>query len=55
VGVKANAKNAQLVKLLVATKKAIVDISSMAQKKNEKLYVASVDLNNNVSGLVELN
>ena len=54
VGVKANTKNAQLIKLLVATKTAIVDLSSMAQKKNEKLYVASVDLNNNVSGLVEL-
>jgi len=54
VGVKANTKNAQLIKLLVATKTAIVDLSSMAQKKNEKLYVASIDLNNNVSGLVEL-
>jgi hypothetical protein len=55
VGTKATAKNAQLVKLLVANKSAIVDISTMTQKKNEKFYVASVDLNNNVSSLVELN
>jgi hypothetical protein len=55
VGTKATAKNAQLVKLFVANKSAIVDISTMTQKKNEKFYVASVDLNNNVSSLVELN
>jgi ribosomal protein S8E len=55
LGVKANTKNAQLVKLIVATKTAIIDISNMAQKKNEKFYVASIDLNNNVSTLVELN
>jgi hypothetical protein len=55
VGVKANAKNAQLVKLIIANKTSAIDITSILHKKNEKLYVGSVDLNNNVSGLVELN
>ena len=54
-GVKANAKNAQLVKIIVTTKTAIVDISSIAHKKDEKLFIGSIDLNNNVSTLVELN
>jgi len=54
-GVKANVKNAQLVKIIVATKTAVVDMSSVAHKKDEKLFIGSIDLNNNVSALVELN
>jgi uncharacterized lipoprotein YddW (UPF0748 family) len=55
LGVKANTKNAQLVKLIVATKTAVVDISSITHKKDEKLFIGAIDLNNNVSTLVELN
>ena len=54
-GIKANAKNAQLVKIMVAAKTCTVDASTIAHKKDEKLFIGSVDLNNNVSGLVELN
>jgi hypothetical protein len=54
-GIKATAKNAQLVKLIIANKTSAIDITSILHKKNEKLYVGSVDLNNNVSSLVELN
>ena len=54
-GVKANIKNAQLVKIIVATKTSILDIANIAHKKDEKLFVGAVDLNNNVSALVELN
>ena len=54
-GIKANAKNAQLVKIMVAAKTCTVDASTIAHKKDEKLFIGAVDLNNNVSGLVELN
>ena len=55
MGAKATAKNAQLVKLIIASKTSAIDITSVPHKKNDKLYVGSVDLNNNVSTLVELN
>jgi uncharacterized lipoprotein YddW (UPF0748 family) len=54
-GIKATAKNAQLLQVIMATKSSTIDIASVPHKKNEKLYVGSVDLNNNVSSLVELN
>jgi uncharacterized lipoprotein YddW (UPF0748 family) len=54
-GIKATAKNAQLLQVIIATKSSAIDIASVPHKKNEKLYVGSVDLNNNVSSLVELN
>ena len=54
-GVKATIKNAQLVKIIVATKTSIVDISTIAHKKEEKIFVGSIDLNNNVSNLIEFN
>jgi len=55
MGAKATAKNAQLVKLIIASKTSAIDITSITHKKNDKLYVGSIDLNNNVSNLVELN
>ncbi len=54
-GIKATIKNAQLVKIMVGTKTCTVDISTVLRKKDEKLFVGSIDLNNNVSTLIELN
>ena len=46
--------NAILMKLIVADKTADIDLSTIALKIGEKLFVATVDRNNNVSNWVNL-
>ena len=45
---------AQLVQTIVADKTAVVDLSKIPDSKDKRIFVVSVDLNNNVSQMLEL-
>jgi uncharacterized lipoprotein YddW (UPF0748 family) len=52
--VSANRKAATLVKILVADKTLDVDLADVSAKANDKIFISSVDRNNNVSDWVQV-
>jgi hypothetical protein len=46
--------NTQLVQLILSKKSAVIDLSRVRDGAGKKIYIATVDINNNVSELKEL-
>ena len=45
---------AQLVQIVVTDKMAVIDLTKIPDTKNKRIFVVSVDLDNNVSPMTEL-
>jgi hypothetical protein len=46
--------NSQLLQIIVSNKEATIDLKNVPDVNGNKLYIATIDINNNVSALKEL-